>query len=196
MFSWSLCLWALLAIGYAQACTVRPLSEIKTLLFERHASTVTCKPDTVPDPALVCHQRCGYERKVSPILCENLDFGTNVPSPNWKCSTHYKFDEGYSLQVEKVSCERSEDDQAAAVVVGSCHLEYRIKHEDDDKTWTQKLLEWIVWIIFWLIIILCIIVVDRKPSSSGSSFSYISIGNRSGGGGGGLSSSFAGTSLS
>lgn len=165
----------------SEACTLRPMGEVASLLFSTGKYTTTCEEPS--ELTLQCHRRCGYERKVSPILCVNQDFGTVVEKPTWVCSTAYRLDEGYSLADTHVACEHKE----GQVVVGSCRLHYAIRYKTDDDGWAFTILSWTLWTIFCVFILIIMVTADRKGGTTFVSFTR-------GGGGGGSSVSFASTS--
>lgn len=130
------------------------LSKVKTLLFESKKLT------SQNTPQLVCTSGCRL--RVSSILCENLDYGTETPFPNWKCTLAKSTSE---LTMAKVQCEM----HANYAVKGSCWLEYKLYEE----SWAHFFLYWgLVFIIFC-----CCgggIIVGGDRHSSGSSFAFSS----------------------
>jgi hypothetical protein len=122
-------------------CDTRPLTEVRGLLFSKGMKMCDGAPATT------CVRGCSYltgSPSLLPIMCENMDIGAE--SPIWKCSTAYVMDTGYHLMAE-ITC--------SGTMVGTCHLDYGMKHFTSDFSWFTYLLYWffmMVICVIWVLI--------------------------------------------
>jgi hypothetical protein len=132
---------------------------------------------------LQCSSRCGFEKRLSPIVCTNMNFRTETTHPVWKCTSTYTLTEGLSLSGLHVVCNTTAD--GLKYQSGSCALQYKVwTPSDDDSVW-YSLLKAFGWAIAYLLAFMFMLAFGRPQifvvfGSFG--------GHRSGGGG---SSAFA-----
>lgn len=157
-------------------------TEIPTaIMFLANGYTTACG-DQLSQPVLRCHSRCGYEKKISPVVCKNLTPGTL--DAIWECSTMYKFpdDSDLSLRKTTITCQRASENK---IYANTCVLDYSIGKDSDDRTWVEWFM--LVFVIaigmFFFIAItgqegvnfalsVCLLSMFKSSSRSGSSSSF------------------------